>query len=34
MKKKEYKRQNNKKLKYEYGLDYDDNVEDTSAKKI
>lgn len=32
MKKKEYKRQNNKKLKYEYELDYDDNVEDASPK--
>lgn len=33
MKKKEYKQQNNKKLKYDYNLDYDDNIEDTWPKK-
>ena len=33
MKKKVYNRKNNKNVKYEYDLDYDDNVEDTSSKK-
>lgn len=34
MKKKVYSRKNNKNLKYDYDWDYDDNVEDTSSKKI
>ena len=33
MKKKVYNRKNNKNLKNDYDWDYDDNVEDTSAKK-